>query len=448
MKILGDNHNRRVISYYLVTIIIGSFLLLWDISSTGSSISFIDALFTATSAVCVTGLTVLDTGKDFSLFGQLVILLLIQLGGIGVMTLTTAAILSFGRKISFQNRFGFSQGMSPSLSIKPGSLVLTIVITTFVIETIGAILLFAQFTREMPPLQAAYTAMFHSVSAFCNAGFSLFSNSLEGYTTNSYMLMVFAGLIICGGLGFIVIYELYHKAKNNRQQLSLHTKLCLSATVILLIGGTILFYVLETKNVMSGYSFADKLTNSFFQSVTTRTAGFNSFAQANLTELSLLITILLMFIGACPGSTGGGIKTTTFAVLGLIVVNRFWGRRSAVAFNSAVSFDSVKRAAIVIILSFVAIIVAFSIFLSSEALPLSHQLTPGTFLENLFEVISAFATVGLSMGVTPHLHALGKVLLIILMFMGRVGLITLAFALARAPRHKEITYLEEEIMIG
>ena len=190
------------------------------------------------------------------------------------------------------------------------------------------------------------------------------------------------------------------------------------------------------------------MLNSYFQAVTTRTAGFNSISQSNMTELGLLLTIIFMFIGACPGSTGGGVKTTTIAVLTITAINRIKGRRLITVFRSAVSYNSLKSAATMVILSFVVIITGFSIFLSSEALSISHKLSTGSFLENLFEVISAFGTVGLSMGVTPHLHMLGKLLLIVLMFIGRVGLITLAYALAQRPHRSEIRYLEEEIMIG
>ena len=448
MELLGVNPGRKIAGYFLSAILVGAVLLLLPVSAAREPIGLVNALFTATSAVCVTGLTVLDTGQDFSTFGQVVIMLLFQLGGLGIMTIATSLLLSFSSGLSFKDKSGLSQSLGTGVSIDHRSLLKAVFITTISIELVGALALFGRFSNDFPAPTAAFYAVFHAISAFCNAGFSTFSNSLEGYRNDLWIIATFSALIILGGLGFAVIRELALTVGQKRTRLSLHSKLCLATTLILLVAGTVLFFVAERTNVFAGGSFLTNLANAFFQAVTCRTAGFNTLPQAGFTELTVLVTLILMFIGACPGSTGGGIKTTTFAIIILLLVRRFTGCRSVAAFKRTISNDSIIRAVAVVLLAILVVIVVFGLFISAEERPLSHRLSHDWFVEYLFEIVSAFGTVGLSMGVTSHLHDTGKILLMFLMFTGRVGLLTFAFALARIARRGEIVYLEEDIMVG
>jgi len=433
----------------MAAILAGSVLLMLPVSTVGQNISFLDALFTSTSAVCVTGLTVLDTGNDFTLFGQIIILAMIQLGGIGIMTLATTVLLTIIPKLSFQDRLVLTQTLGDTGKIKPHSLLKAVMLTTFTVELIGAVLLFFRFSREFPLGKAVYYSIFHSISAFCNAGFSTFSNSLENYRDDILMMFIFSALIILGGVGFVVIRELVIKTRNRKIRLSLHSKLCLSVTGVLLLTGTIAFLFAENGNgFFEGMGLTHGLVNAFFQSVTSRTAGFNTIPQANLTEVSLLITIILMFIGACPGSTAGGVKTTTLGVILIMAYRRFLGRSSVTVFRKSISNDSINRALTVILVAILIIVIMFVLFMFVEEKPIPHKISHGWFVDAAFEVISAFGTVGLSLGTTAHLHSLGKIIIILLMFTGRVGLLTLVFTLARPPKKGEIIYLDEQVMVG
>ncbi len=448
MELLGTNPGRQIPIYFLIAIMAGAILLTLPVSCQDGQLSLVDALFTATSAVCVTGLTVVDTGNHLSLFGQVVVMVLIQVGGLGFMTLTTVILLSLGTKITFRKKISVGQSFKPGVSGDIGSLIKAVVVTTFLVELLGAIALLTKFYGRFPFGEACFLAVFHSVSAFCNAGFSTFSNSLESYSGDYVMILIFSVLIISGGLGFVVINDIYNRIHYKDRGLTLHSKLCLTITAILLIGGTFAFLLSEDKNVFQQTSPGYNLANAFFQSVTCRTAGFNTIAQSSLNEISILVTMILMFIGACPGSTAGGIKTTTLGIIAILVYRRFRGRQSVSVFKRTISPDSVTRSLTVLILALFVIVSVFVIFMYSEQTPGSHQLSHGWFVENLFEVVSAFGTVGLSMGVTSHLHSFGKLVLITTMFIGRVGLLTLALSLARPRERGEIIYREEEVMVG
>ncbi|HDL03466.1 MAG TPA: Trk family potassium uptake protein [candidate division Zixibacteria bacterium] len=449
MELIGQRPGRKIVVYFMAAILAGSVLLMLPVSTVGQNISFLDALFTSTSAVCVTGLTVLDTGNDFTLFGQIIILAMIQLGGIGIMTLATTVLLTIIPKLSFQDRLVLTQTLGDTGKIKPHSLLKAVMLTTFTVELIGAVLLFFRFSREFPLGKAVYYSIFHSISAFCNAGFSTFSNSLENYRDDILMMFIFSALIILGGVGFVVIRELVIKTRNRKIRLSLHSKLCLSVTGVLLLTGTIAFLFAENGNgFFEGMGLTHGLVNAFFQAVTSRTAGFNTIPQANLTEVSLLITIILMFIGACPGSTAGGVKTTTLGVILIMAYRRFLGRSSVTVFRKSISNDSINRALTVILVAILIIVIMFVLFMFVEEKPIPHKISHGWFVDAAFEVISAFGTVGLSLGTTAHLHSLGKIIIILLMFTGRVGLLTLVFTLARPPKKGEIIYLDEQVMVG
>lgn len=458
MEIFGAKPGRRIIVYFLAAILVGSIMLALPFSSTGKNISYLDALFTATSAVCVTGLTVVDTGADFSLIGQVIILILIQLGGIGVMTFATLLLLVAGAKLPFLDRLRITENFGTSHGPRPNQLLKAVLVTTFVIELIGAVLIYMQIRTDYQAGEAIFISLFHSISAFCNAGFSTFGNSLESFHNQPLFLMTIAILIICGGLGFIVIRDVLEKLKSKglmgtkgrkrSSRLSLHSKICLSVSAFLFLGGALAIYIADSGGNSLGASGIDRVSNALFQSASSRTAGFSSFPQAGLSEVSLLVTMILMFIGACPGSTGGGIKTTTFAIVLLLIYNRFRGQESVPIFRRSISRDSIIRALTVLLLSLVVVNLFFAFLMFDDQAISADQLSHGWFVDNLFEVISAFSTVGLSLGITAILDVSGKISLIVLMFIGRVGLLTLAFTLARPPKKGELVYLDEPVMVG
>ena len=448
MEVLGVHPGRKIISYFLIAIIIGTVLLSLPVSSAGNAISPIDALFTATSAVCVTGLTVVDTGTDFSLFGQMIILVLIQLGGLGIMTFATILLQAAGARLPMMDRIGLSQSFASDLSISSYHLLLAVLVTTFVIELIGTVALFSVFVGDFSAGKALYLAIFHSVSAFCNAGFSLWSSSLENYFNRPAVIMIFSFLIILGGLGFVVIRDIMVKLRNRRHRFSLHSKLCLSTTAILLVGGTIFFYLAEVDNIFANWGPVTSATNAFFQAVTCRTAGFNSMPLRHMTEISLLLSLILMFIGACPGSTGGGIKTTTIAVIIILAFDRMRGRRQPAAFRRSISADSISRALTIFIIAVFIITLMFVLLLMTSKQIVTHEASHGWFVDNLFETVSAFGTVGLSLGMTPHLPDTGKLVIILSMFIGRVGILTFIFAMIRPERKGELIYADEPVAVG
>lgn len=447
MEFISRLPGRQAISGFGLAILIGTFLLSMPVSHGQRSVSPLDALFTSTSAVCVTGLSVVDISKDFSFFGQIVILLLIQFGGLGIMTLTTGLFAAVGARMSYHDRLGLSQTLGTGRHIQFKTLLKAVAAITLLVEAIGATLLFFTFLGDYSVGNAAFHAIFQSVSAFCNAGFSTFSFSLEGHATDPFVLMVIASLIVVGGLGFAVIREVADKSLHRKSRLSLHTKIALVATATLLVGGTCLFLGMEHDNAFANFGWSDKVVNAIFQSVVPRTAGFNAVSQVSLTEVSLLFTIIFMFIGALPGSTGGGIKASSAAIILLLVINRFRGRQSVSAFRRSISQESIVQALTVFMLAILFIVVALAALMFAQR-PLAHGASGGWFIEHLFEVVSAFGTVGLSLGLTPKLYPLGKIIIIITMFVGRVGLLTLAFSLARLSTKGEIVYSEEQVMIG
>lgn len=415
------------------------FLNLSTASSTGKSIGFINALFTATSATCVTGLIVLDTGKDFSTFGQLVILILLQCGGLGIMTMSTMFAFLVGKKISLKQRLIMQESLN-QFSI--GGLVRLgkyILIFTAIIEIIGATIMFFFWQRTFSPLQALYLAVFHSISAFCNAGFSLFSDSLIRYKGDLVLNLTFTVLIISGGIGFLVLLELFQYGKN--RTLSLHAKLALTISFTLILIGFIIIFFMEYQNpsTLGNLSFSEKIYTSIFQSVTARTAGFNTMHIGSMQNAALFLIIILMFIGASPSSTGGGVKTTTFGLLILYVWSSLKGKGEIQIFKRRISQDIISKALTVIALS-LSLVIIMTILLSY---------TEGEdFIKVLFEVVSAFGTVGLSTGITSSLSIAGKMIIIITMFTGRIGPLGLALALIQKRESEMIRFPEEKIMVG
>ncbi len=428
---------------FLLVIVIGALLLMLPIATASSeAMSFINALFTSTSATCVTGLIVEDTGSYFSLFGQIVILILIQIGGLGIMTISTAFALIFGRKLTAKLELVMQNVMGESNRLNLFQLLRYVIAITVIFEMLGAFFLFFTFKNIYPsPVKAIYYSVFHSISAFCNAGFALYSDSFESFSSNINVNLVLTSLIIMGGLGFVVIMDVKRNVfgKGRLKKLSLHSKIVIASTIMLIIFGLIGFFISEYNNTMKGMSFANRMITSYFQSVTCRTAGFNTISQGNLSYSSILLSIILMFIGASPGSTGGGIKTTTFAIMVLSIISILTGKSNVSAYKKKIPIHEIKEA-----ISLIGISIGFLMLL----LFILFIVSDGNFQEVTFEAFSAFGTVGLSMGYTSSLNGAGKIIIILLMYLGRIGPLTILYALAQRVVKKRVNYLEENISIG
>jgi trk system potassium uptake protein TrkH len=425
---------------YLIVISIGAFLLSLPMATVnGQGLNLVDALFTATSATAVTGLIVVDTATYLTRFGQTVVLVLIQIGGFGFMTTSTLFALLLGRKITFRERIIIREELNHFSLSGVIKLVRYVIVLTLAIELSGALLLFFNFKNSLPVSQAIFFSIFHAISAFCNAGFALFSNSLENFTRNYYINFVITILFILGGLGFAVIADLYQKRKF--KSLSLNSKLVLVTTLFLILIGTVGIFLLELPNpdTFGQLTLKDELISAYFQGVTPRTAGFNTIPIGKLTQGSLFLIIILMFIGASPGSTGGGLKTTTIGVLIVTTYSLIIGKQDVELFKRRLSQITVYKALAVTIVSLLVIIMATLILSITEQFD---------FLHVFFETVSAYATVGLSTGITGDLSTIGRILITIIMFTGRVGPLTLAMALGEREKNNKIRYPEEKILIG
>ncbi len=419
---------RVIVFSFLIVIMCGTLLLMLPFASkNGESIGILGALFTATSATCVTGLVVFDTYTKFSLFGQLIILLLIQIGGLGLVTLTTFVSIAVGRRLGFKSIQAASEGINLS-DFSKGKVLLKIVIgVALIAEITGALLLSFAFVPQFG-LQGIYFSIFIAISAFCNAGFDIFGhmgeyNSLMGFSQSPYVLTVIGLLIISGGLGFLVWQDIINFKKTRRFRT--HTKLVFLMTIALLLLGAFGFALLEWNNTatLGNLGFFDKITNSFFQSITTRTAGFNSVDLAQTGSATKLFMTMLMFIGAAPGGTGGGIKVTTIAVLLVAVLSVIGGRDEAQVFSRRINQKVVYKSLAIFMLSLMAV------FFTAITL---YYFTTSNFdiINVLFEAVSAFATVGLSVGVTSFMTPFAQVVTMLTMLIGRVGPISIAISLA------------------
>jgi trk system potassium uptake protein len=424
-------------------ILIGAFLLTLPAATVdGKGLPWLDALFTATSATCVTGLVVVDTGTTFTLFGQLVILALIQIGGLGFMTFATLFALILGKRISLKERLLIKESLN-NLSIDGiVRLVKRILIFTAVIELIGGILLAIRFSFDMPLPKAIYFGFFHAISNFNNAGFDLMGDfrSLTGYVDDPLVTLVVCALITLGGIGFIVMNEVYEYRQTRR--FSLHTKIVFVTSSILVVFGTILIFILEYHNpkTLQPLSPLGKFLASLYQAVTPRTAGSNTLNIPDLTQPTLFLIIFLMFIGASPGSTGGGIKTTTFATLLGAVWSNIKGKDDVIFFRNRILYDTIYKALTVTVSGL------FVVMMITMLLTITEP--NKDFLMILFEATSAFGTVGLSMGLTPELSPVGKILIILTMFAGRVGPLTIAYAVALHRKPDPFKFPKGRIMIG
>jgi trk system potassium uptake protein TrkH len=442
---------QGLLLYYSIAILLGGLLLSLPIAVNGEPLSFLDALFTATSAQCVTGLVVVDTGSRLSTFGQLTVLFLIQSGGLGITTFSVYLFSYMGTHFSLHSRKLIEETLLPFPYASLKDLIRGIFILTFVIEAIGMALLAIRFIPDLGWSKGLYSAMFHSISAFCNAGFSLFPNSMEGYRGDPLINLTLMFLIITGGLGFLVLQEILgmtKRKKGRRHRFSLHSRLVLITSLVLTIGGAVLLGALETSSELHRLSPAEGFWTMLFQSVSARTAGFNSL-DLNLLEVpSLFLIMALMFVGASPGSCGGGIKTTSLALLFVILTSLFRGERHTNIFHRTIPNERIARVLTLVLLSLLVCGLAIFALLIIQTSGLPAEAQHGTFIAYAFEAVSAFATVGLSLGVTPTLAPVGKLIIIVLMFIGRVGILTLAFAFVRRMHRTPVIYGQEQIMIG
>lgn len=427
---------------FAAIIFIGTALLMLPIStSTGEPLEFIDALFTSTSATCVTGLVVVDTGTTFSSFGQIVIMLLIQIGGLGFMTMATLFALALKRRISLKDRLILQEAMNQSSMEGIVRLIRRVLLYSLIIEACGALILSIRWAFDMPIGRAIYYGVFHAVTMFNNAGFDLFGDfrSLTGYVYDPLVNVVVMFLIVSGGIGFIVLSDLIDFRKQRR--LSLHSKVVLTMTATLLLVGFIVVLIFEFTNprTLGSLNWGGKFFGALFQSVTPRTAGANTIDITGLRQATQFFIVILMFIGASPGSTGGGIKTTTFTIMVGAVIAMMRGREDIVMFRYRLAQERVLKALTIALLALLLVLTVSMILSTTEE---------GDFLEILFETTSAFGTVGLSMGLTPDLTVFGKVLISITMFAGRLGPLTLAYALGPKKGKELYRHPEGKMIIG
>lgn len=442
------NPSRLVLASFAALILGGAFLLNLPWMQGPHPVSFLDCLFTATSAVCVTGLITVDTATAWSPWGQGLILVLLQAGGLGIMTFSVALLYLSRLKPSPRTHLALKGALGPVSGREMGALVRDVLLYTFILEAIGAALLLVRFWGQFPAPKALALAGFHAVSAFCNAGFSLFSNNLESYPQDPLINLTVMGLIVLGGLGFVVLRELRGRLRpteqDARRRLSLQTRVVLFTTAALVAGGA--GALLLGEYLGGGAIRAGSVWPLIFQAVTPRTAGFNTVPIESLTNASILVIMVLMFIGASPGSTGGGVKTTTVAVLVALARNRLRGRSGAEAWGRAVPGRQVELA-LVLVLGTAAALAAAVILLAAVGLE-GGSYDPTNFLALAFEAFSALGTVGLSLGVTPHLSPLGKLIIIGLMFAGRLGPLTLVYSLTQSLHEPRYRLAEERIMLG
>ena len=429
---------------FMVVTILGGILLSLPISMRyGKSVKLIDGFFIATSAICVTGLSSIDIGSVYNIFGQMVILVLIQLGGLGVITFTSVIIIMISKKIGYYTKKIVQEDINIDTTFKIEEYVKKVILSVIVIEFIGTVILFFEFIKKFGFLKAVYYSFFHSVSAFCNAGFSLFSDNLYGFKNSFIINMTIPLLIFLGGIGFSTILNCYNVLRKKEKRLTSTTKLSIKISIFLVIIGMVAMFFLEysNKSTIGNLSFGQKLEASFFQSVTTRTAGFNTISILGLKRSTSLLFVILMFIGASPGSTGGGIKTTTIGliILGTLAILK---NKDTIEYDKrSVSWRIYSKAITVLFISLIYTTICVFLLILFER--------NKNLLDLVFEVFSAFGTVGLSRNLTPSLADISKFILIITMFVGRVGPLTIALALSKSNLKKgRYTYPQENILIG
>lgn len=449
---------RQIAISFLGVIFLGSLLLSLPFCNNGEPTYYLNNLFIATSATCVTGLVPVVPMEQYNVLGQIVIIILIQIGGLGFLTFLNLLLIKIRKKISLTNKMVLQEALNqPSLSDIP-SMIKNVIKYTFLIEGVGALLLAFVFIPDYGIIKGVYFSIFHSISAFCNAGFDIIgANSLVPYQTNLIINITIPSLIILGGLGFIVWFDVAGKFKKEFQRptrfnkrhffgsLSLHSKIVIIMTGILIVSGVIIFWICEfsNPNTIKGMSVFDQLQISFFQSATLRTAGFASVDMFSLNTATKLMMCAFMFIGGSPAGTAGGIKTVTFAVVCLMVYNIYQGRKEVTVFRRRIKKRLIIRSFAIITIAFAVAFTAIFILSITEHKP---------FIDLMFEVFSAFATVGLSASVTPTLSSVGKIVIITLMYIGRIGPITMLISFARKSYMqksvKDIGYPDEDVLLG
>ena len=457
-KIFKNNPTRVIIFGFLLVILIGTSLLCLPISSqNGKSIHVLDALFTATSATCVTGLVVTNTMSQWTAFGKFIIFCLIQTGGLGFMTFIVLGSLALHKKITLSDRLLIKESYNQNNIMGMVKYIKKIMFGTFLIESVGAILLSFVFVPMFGLTKGILYGIFHSVSAFCNAGFYIMSlDSLVPYVDYAFMNLVLMFLIILGGLGFMVWldtirvlklkYQKKWSFKTAIKRLSLHSKIVYLSTFLFLFSGMLLFFLWESNNpaTIGNLSLKGKVLGSAMQSVTVRTAGFNSIDQGAMTEVSKFVSILLMFVGGSPGGTAGGIKTVTLSVLWIAVLSVVRGSNHTHVFKRNISFLTLQKALAVFFISLATVLLMTLLLSFTERnMSVAHS-----FMDILFETVSALGTTGITTGITPHLSSMGRILIIIAMFMGRIGPISIAMALTKKQNKYQLQYAEEQIIVG
>lgn len=429
---------------FFFIILAGSLILTLPIASrSGEWTPFLDSMFTATSATCVTGLIVYDTFTHWSLFGQLVILLMIQIGGLGFITIGVGFSMAFRRRIGLRQRDLLKESIN---AMEIGGIVKLsrkIFLGTALCEGVGALLLATRFIPEFGPVKGIYYSIFHAISAFCNAGFDLMGgqqaySSFTAYVTDPVINIVLMLLIVVGGLGFVVWSDVVSK-RFHWKNYCLHTKMVLSVTLILIFGGALLLFLFEQGGTISGMSTGDQILTSLFGSVTARTAGFNTVDTGALQPESKLLTIALMFVGGSPGSTAGGVKTTTIAVILIYVISNLRGESGCNVFHRRIGDEVIKKASMVFCLNLFLGLISVILILATSSLHMSDV---------LFEVYSAISTVGMTTGITRNLNVTGRIVIMILMYCGRIGSMTFALSFVPRPETKGLAMPEEKITIG
>ncbi len=437
-------NSYKIILGFLCIILVGALLLMLPFATNkGEKTTFTGALFSAVSSTCVTGLVVYDTYTHWTLFGQIVLLTLIQIGGLGFITIGTFVMIAFRKKIGLGRRTIIQESLN-TLQIR-GSvrLVRRIMIGTLIFEGVGALLLSTRFIPDMGVAKGIYYGIFHSVSAFCNAGFDIMGvngpySSFCSYFNDPVIVLTLSALIVIGGLGFVVWEDLCEN-KWRIKKYHFQTKAVLLTTSILIFGGTALFLLLENQNLFAGMNTGEKWLSAFFCAVTPRTAGFNTVDTASLSSGGFFATIVLMFIGGSPGSTAGGIKTTTVFVIILYIRSYLMRQKDCVAFKSRLESEAVKKASVVVFINLLLAVAGSMLIFTCQDLPLQ---------DILFEVFSAGGTVGMSTGITRQLNEFSRIVIMVLMFLGRMGSLTFAMSFTERRRTEEIGYPEEQVIVG
>ena len=435
---------------YVAVILIGTLALHTPAANRGPELPMIDALFTATSAVSVTGLVVVDSATHFTRFGQWVLLILIQLGGLGILTFTTWIMMLAGRRslgvfeqATAVSSYGRIQGISWRIILR------NVFLFSLFFESIGTGLFFLRWRDDFPTGEAAFQSIFHSVSAFCNAGFSVHKDGLTQYVGDWLISLNLMGLIIIGGLGFIVLSDLSRRLRHGpHARLTLHSRVALKTSGLLIVAGALLLLILEWHNSLAGLPLHSRLLGALFQSVTPRTAGFNTIGIADLTSPTLLIIMILMLIGASPGSTGGGIKTTTFAILLALIRSHVRGRTAVEIMERRIPTQDLARALAIVAMYGLTLVLGVLMLLSAQGWDQSVTAGHEDFQRVLFECISALGTVGLSMDYTTHLTPAGRLIITAMMLMGRLGPISIVLSFVGRQRGGRYEYCEESVMTG